>query len=73
MELVDSSVEMHKKELANISEAYKHELAIKDAYFKGFKDEILEQLATVTTKVIELQKKLVGNLLPEESSSTHLI
>ena len=44
-------VEMHKKELAIISEAYKHELAIKDAYFKGFKEEILEQLA-------KLQKKL---------------
>ena len=58
MELVDSLVEMHKKELAIISEAYRHELAIKDAYFRGFKEEILEQLATATAKVIELQKKL---------------
>ena len=58
MELVDSLAEMHKKELAIISEVYKHELAIKDAYVKGFKKEILKQLATVTTKVIELQKKL---------------
>ena len=57
-ELVDSLAEIHKKELAIISEVYKHELAIKDAYFKGFKKEILEQLATVRTKDIELQKKL---------------
>ena len=51
MELVDSLVEMHKKELAIISEAYKHELAIKDAYFKGFKEEILEQLAKLRKKL----------------------
>ena len=50
-ELVDSLTEIHKKELAN-------ELAIKDAYFKGFKNEILEQMSTLISKVIELEKKL---------------
>jgi len=50
-ELVDSLTEIHKKELAN-------ELAIKDAYFKGFKNEILEQMSTLIAKVIELEKKL---------------
>lgn len=64
-ELADSLAEIHKRELSTIYEIHKHELAIKDAYFKGYKEEILEQLTTQRLKVIELQKELDAMSIPE--------
>ena len=57
-ELATTLAEIHKQELSAMSERHELKLAIRESYFKGFKEEILEQFTTQSLKVIELQKEI---------------
>ena len=55
-ELVATLNDIRKQELSAMSQRHKHELEIREAYFNGFKKELLEQFTAQELKVIDLQK-----------------
>ena len=57
-ELANTLTDIHKKEVSAMSERHELQLAIRESYFKGFKEELLQQLTMERLKVIELKKDL---------------
>ena len=56
--VLNTLAEIHKRELSAMSERHELKVAIRESYFKGFKEELLDQLTMERLKVIELQNNL---------------